>query len=155
MSNPKTKISYRLFTDAGFGFQSIGPYFDSEMSAKHYALTQQSKTEEVYEIRSEIVTVTTVDSFTVPAHVPNLEEIAQEIIGDSDGSFYMEWGDDIEQLNDSERSQVEKMVWEEISPCDCCGWHFHVDNLEQIDGEMVCWKCAEDMEKDEDESDED
>jgi len=154
MSNPITTITYHLYRDSGLGPYRIGPEFDSDTSAKLFAKQQQSTVEEYYEIRAQIVTTTTLDSFTVPAHVPTLEEIAQDIIAGSDGSFYMEWGEDIERLNDADRSKVEEMVWEEIDNCACCGWHWHVDHLEQVDGESVCWKCAEDYEN-EAEGDED
>lgn len=154
MSDSITTITYRVYRDSGLGPYRIGPDFDSEMSAKLYATQQQSTVEEYYEIRSQIVTITTLDSFTVPAHVPTLEEIAQDIIASSDGSFYMEWGDNIEQLSDSDRSKVEDMVWEEIAACDCCGRHFQITHLENIDGQDVCYQCADDLEE-EDEEDED
>jgi len=145
MSNPVTTITYHLYRDSGLGPYRIGPEFDSDTSAKLFAKQQQSTVEEYYEIRAQVVTTTTLDSFTVPAHVPTLEEIAQDIIAGSDGSFYMEWSDDYDNLNDADRSKVEDMVWKEIQTCDCCGWHWHVDHLEQIDGESVCWKCADDI----------
>ncbi len=156
MSNPVTTITYHLYRDSGLGPYRIGPEFNSDTSAKLFAMQQQSTVEEYYEIRAQVVTTTTLDSFTVPAHVPTLEEIAQDIIAGSDGSFYMEWGDDIEHLNDTDRSKVEDMVWQEIGNCDHCGWHFHLDNLENVDGENLCWKCADDLEnEEEDEEDED
>lgn len=156
MSNPITTITYHLYRDSGLGPYRIGPEFDSDTSAKLFAMQQQSTVEEYYEIRAQSVTTTTLDSFTVPAHVPTLEEIAQDIIAGSDGSFYMEWGEDIEHLSDAHRSIVEDMVWTEIHTCDSCGWHWHVDHLEHVNGESVCWKCAEDYEnEEEDDEDED
>jgi len=146
-----TTITYQLYRDSGLGAYKIGQDFDSEMSAKLYAKQQQSTVEEYYEIRSQIITTTTLDSFTVPAHVPTLEEIAQDIIAASDGSFYVEWGDAIEQLSDADRSKVEDAVWKEIATCDCCGWHWHIDHLEQVHGELLCWKCADDLENEGDE----
>lgn len=151
-----TEIKYELFRvtgpDTGY---AVGPSFKSEMSAKNHALHIKDREVQEYKIVAVVTTRSTLDMFTVPAHVPTLGEIAQEIIESSDGSFYLEWGDDIEQLNDSDHAKVQEMVWEEISTCDCCGWHFHVDNLEQLDGENLCWKCAEDVRnEDEDEEDE-
>lgn len=106
-------------------------------------------------VKREIIE-SVVDFFTVPAYVPTLDEIAQDIIDGSNGSFYMEWGDDIEQLSDSDRSKVEDIVWQEISNCDSCGWHFHHEDMENVDGENLCWKCAEDaMDNDEEDEDED
>ena len=157
MSNPVTTITYHLYRDSGLGPYRIGPEFDSDVSAKLFAKQQQSTVEEYYEIRAQVVTITTLDSFTVPAHIPTWQEIAQDIIAGSDGSFYLELGEDIEHLSDEDREKALEMVWEEIDTCYSCGWHWHVDHLEQVDGESVCWKCAEDASnngEDEDESDE-
>ena len=156
MSNPVTTITYHLYRDSGLGPYRIGPEFDSDVSAKLFAKQQQSTVEEYYEIRAQVVTITTLDSFTVPAHIPTWQEIAQDIIAGSDGSFYLELGEDIEHLSDEDREKALEMVWEEIDTCYSCGWHWHVDHLEQVDGESVCWKCAEDLEnEEEDDEDED
>jgi len=157
-----TEIKYQLFRATGpdTGYQ-IGELFTSEMAAKNHALHIKDREPQEYKIISIVTTRSTLDVFTVPAHVPTLEEIARDIIDGSDGSFYMEWGDDIEQLSDSDRSKVEDMVWEEISSCDGCGWHFHVDQMEHYydTGDTLCWKCADDRnteeDEEEDESDED
>lgn len=154
-----TEITYELFRvtgpDTGY---AVGPSFKSEMSAKNHALHIKDREAQEYKIVSIVTTRSTLDVFTVPAHVHTLEEIAQDIIDWSDGSFYIEWGDDIDQLSDADHSKVEEMVYAEIGCCDGCGWHFHVDNLEQVEDETLCRKCAEDArnnEEDEDESDED
>lgn len=80
-----------------------------------------------------------------------LDSMAEEIISASDGSFYMEYGEDFEKLSVDEQGYVEDIVHESISTCDHCGWHWHVDNLCQNDrDEMLCWKC-EDTEAEENE----
>lgn len=156
MSNPVTTITYHLYRDSGLGPYRIGPEFDSDTSAKLFAKQQKSTVEEYYEIRAQVVTTTTLDSFTVPAYVPTWQEIAQDIIAGSDGSFYLELGEDIEHLSDEDREKALEMVWEEIDTCYSCGWHWHVDHLEQVDGESVCWKCADDYgNEEEDDEDED
>lgn len=152
-----TEIKYELFRvtgpDTGY---TVGPSFTSEMSAKNHAMHIKDREVQEYKIVSIVTTRSTLDVFTVPAHAPTLDEIAQEIIESSDGSFYMEWGDDIDQLSDADHAKVEEMVYQEIGCCDECGWHFHADNLEHVEGENLCWKCAEDVHNDdEDESDED
>lgn len=152
-----TEIKYQLFCvtgpDTGY---LIGELFTSEMIAKNHALNIKDSEAQEYKIISIVTTRSTIDIFTVPAHVPTLEEIANDIIAGSDGSFYMEWGDDFAQLEEPARSQVEDMVWEEIASCGDCGWHFHVDSMEQhLDsGDMLCWKCANDREEEESEEDE-
>ena len=150
-----TEIKYQLYraTSPNTGYQ-VGELFTSEMAAKNHALNIKDREAQEYKIISIVTTRSTLDVFTVPAHVPTLEEIAAYIIDGSNGSFYMEWGDDIEQLSDSDRSKVEDMVWEEISPCDCCGWHFHHGDMENVEGDNLCWKCAEDALEEEDEEDE-
>jgi hypothetical protein len=153
-----TEIKYQLFcvTGPNEGYQAW-QLFDSEMLAKNHALSLKDDTDREYQIRSIITTTSTVEIFTIPAHVPTLEEIAQEIIEGSDGSFYVEWGDDFEKLDKPDRSKVEEMVWDEIASCEDCGWHFHVESLEQhIDsGDNLCWKCANDREEAESEEEED
>lgn len=79
----------------------------------------------------------------------SLEEIAQAVIAESNGSFYIEWGEEFEQLNSADQQRVEDLVYREISPCECCGWHWHVDDLETVNHELVCWKCASDIEQEE------
>lgn len=152
-----TEIKYQLFCNIGVdkGYQ-VGELFDSEMAAKNHALSIKDRAEQEYKIISIVTTRSTLDIFTVPAYTPTLSEIAQEIIEGSDGSFYMEWGEDFEQLEEPARSQVEEMVWEEIASCEDCGWHFHVESLEQhIDsGDNLCWKCANDREEAESEDEE-
>ena len=152
-----TTIKYRLLCTTGpVSDYQVGDLFNSEIAAKNHALRIQSREEHEYKIVSIVTTCSTLDVFTVPAYTPTLEEIAADIIDGSDGSYHMEWGDDIERLSDADRSKVEGMVWQEIACCDGCGWHFHADNLEQVEGENLCWKCAQDAEEDEEgESDED
>lgn len=155
MSNPVTTITYHLYRDSGLGPYRIGPEFDSDVSAKLFAKQQQSTVEEYYEIRAQVVTTTTLDSFTVPAHVPTLEEIAQDIIAWSDGSFCIDWGEDFDNLSLDDQCKVEDMVLEEIGSCDGCGWHSHVTNLESYPdtGESLCGRCASERDDEEEEDD--
>lgn len=153
-----TEIKYQLLRVTGpdTGYQ-VGELFNSEMTAKNHALHIKDREPQEYKIISIVTTRSTLNVFTVPAHVPTWQEIAQDIIAGSDGSFYLELGEDIEHLSDEDREKALEMVWEEIDTCYSCGWHWHVDHLEQVDGESVCWKCAEDASnngEDEDESDE-
>jgi hypothetical protein len=155
-----TEIKYQLVfvTDPNKGYK-MANHFTSEMAAKNYALNIKDSEAQEYKIRSIITTTSTVEIFTVPAHIPTLEEIANEIIGGSDGSFYIEWGDDFQKLDEPDRSKVEDMVNEEIASCDCCGWHWHVESMENFadTGDSLCYKCAEDRreEKEEDKDNED
>ncbi len=47
-------------------------------------------------------------------------------------------------------------VAEEITSCDGCGWHFHIQSMEAdiASGDLLCYKCYEDRIEDE-ESEED
>jgi hypothetical protein len=75
-----------------------------------------------------------------------LEQIAREIVGYSDGSFYMEWGESYEALNAEEQSIVADAVYDEIGNCEMCGWHFMYESMEtHADGCCYCWRCYEDM----------
>lgn len=152
-----TEIKFQLFRVTGpeTGYQ-VGEPFKSEMTAKNHALNIRDSEAQEYKVISIVTTRSILDVFTVPAYVPTIEEIARDIIDGSNGSFYMEWGDDIANLSDEDRRTVEDMVHEEISSCDCCGWNFHNDSMEDVDGEYLCWKCAEDAQNnEEDEEDED
>lgn len=156
-----TEIKYQLFCTIGVGKgYQVGELFDSEMIAKNHALNIKDRAEQEYKIISIVTTRSTLDIFTVPAHVPTLEEIAQDIICWSDGAYQVEWGEDFAALELADRERVEAMVWEEIASCDGCGWPFHVNSMEQhLDsGDNLCWKCEQDreeLESEEDESDED
>jgi formylmethanofuran dehydrogenase subunit E len=80
-----------------------------------------------------------------------LDRIIAETISYSDGAFHMAWADGYHELTSEEQSSVDDAVYTQIYNCDCCGWHFDVDNLETVsNGEMMCWSCAENFE-DEDE----
>ena len=154
----ETTTTYELYRDVGLGFQKICT-FDSEMVAKTFAQQQESRVEEAYEIRAVITTVSTLDSFTVPAYIPTIEEIADDIIAMSDGSFSIYWGEDFDALSESDQRKVEDMVHEEISNCDCCGWNFNNQSMEigaLTDG-WLCYQCAqaEQEEAEEEEEDED
>ncbi len=154
-----TEIKFQLFRSTGpnEGYQ-IGELFNSELIAKNHALNIKDSEAQEYKIISIVTTRSTLDVFTVPAHVPTLEEIALDIIDGSDGSFYVEWGDDFARLEEPARSQVEDMVNEAIASCDCCGWNWHVESMEHFDdtGDTLCYKCADDrLTEEEDEEDED
>lgn len=86
-----------------------------------------------------------------------LDRIIAETISYSDGSFHMAWADGYDELTAEEQAKVDDAVYEQIYNCDCCGWHFDVDNLETVSsGESMCWSCASDFDDEEgDESDED
>ena len=128
--------------------------FPSELAAKNNAQMRESSVAESYDIVSVVTTISVLDSFIVPAKVKSVDEIAQEIIDGSEGSYNVEWGEDFAALDFADRERVEAMVWEEIESCDGCGWHFHVDSLEQhVDsGESLCWRCTNDREEEENES---
>ena len=51
-----------------------------------------------------------------------------------------------EELEPSEQSEVDDLVSEQIQPCGSCGWHWHIDSMEESIEfeEIVCFKCAED-----------
>lgn len=151
----ETKITFYIYRDIGHDKLVQAGGYASEMAAREAALRIQDREPVLIEIRSEIVTTTTVDSFTVPAYVPTIEEIAQDIINGSDGSFYLEWSEDYENLDAADRAIVEDMVHEEISSCDVCGWYFRSSDMSNIDGQLVCYKCEEDIQEEEEDNYED
>ena len=85
-----------------------------------------------------------------------LELIANEIIGYSDGAYDIAWGEEYKALTLEERQIVEDYVFEVIGTCDSCGWNFTLDSMElHSDGQCYCWRCYEDkIEEDEEESEE-
>lgn len=75
----------------------------------------------------------------------DLESIANEIIGYSDGAFHIGYTEEYEALSIEDRTTVDDMVQEEIGSCDGCGWNFHRDSMDHFpdSGEELCWRCAE------------
>ena len=149
------KTHYELHRDYGHGFQKA---FDcpSIEKAEEYARNERSREEQFFKIICVTTTTDELKQFSVPAYVPCLEEIAEDIIGYSDGSFGIEWGEDFERLSAEDKQTVHDMVYEQIADCNHCGWHWSVDNLEEVDGECYCWRCYEDViEREEEEQDED
>lgn len=43
------------------------------------------------------------------------------------------------------------IVDEIVFMCDCCGWWCEADTSEEIYGELLCWRCAQDIEGEEEE----
>lgn len=82
-----------------------------------------------------------------------LDAIADEIINYSDGSFYMEWGEEFEALNEADQKYVEDQVYAAIGNCSLCGWHFTSDSMDvhDSDGEPYCWRCYEEVTAEEEE----
>jgi hypothetical protein len=75
-----------------------------------------------------------------------LSIIADEIIGHSDGSFNIEWGEEYGALSPEEQGEVDALVFDTIGNCNSCGWHFTYDSMEtHADGECYCWRCYEDV----------
>jgi len=152
-----TEIKFELYYDDDS--QILVGVFDSEMLAKKYATETRETEAQKYKIVSRITTRSVLDAFTVPAYVKSLEEIAEEIISDSDGSFNVEWGEEYSALSIEDQSKIDSLVWDAIASCGHCGWHWHVDNLEshELSSEPVCHHCQDllDMELEEQEEDED
>lgn len=85
-----------------------------------------------------------------------LDRIIAETISYSDGSFHMAWAEGYDELTPEEQSKVDDAVYTQIYNCDCCGWHFDVDNLETVsNGDSMCWSCASNYEDEEGDEDED
>lgn len=78
----------------------------------------------------------------------SLERIANDIIGYSDGSYHVEWGEEYEKLSSEDQLKVQELVWAEIDSCSDCGWHFMVDSMEYNEdaGELLCFTCASNRE---------
>jgi hypothetical protein len=145
-----TEIKFQLFRSTGpnEGYQ-IGELFSSELSAKNHALNIKDSEAQEYKIISIVTTRSTLDVFTVPAYVPSIEEIADEVIRMSDGSFYVEWGEDYSALSLDNQAKVEEIVWQEIDSCACCGWHFNVNSMSGHDDAegLVCDSCYNDLDE--------
>lgn len=85
-----------------------------------------------------------------------IEQIADDIIGYSDGSFNMYQPEEYDTLTAEEKHAVDEIVNNEIWQCAICGWNWHVNNLEHSPrlGESVCHYCWDDAEHNEEEEDE-
>ena len=81
-----------------------------------------------------------------------LEEIADEIISYADGAFEIPWGEAFVLLTPEEKNDVEQMVYEAIANCDCCGWNFNLESLDEHDSGLLCWRCYEDAVAEDEES---
>jgi hypothetical protein len=152
-----TEIKYRLLCVTGpdTSYQISG-FFNSEMVAKNHALNIKDREEQEYKIESVVTTTSILDIFTVPAHILSIDEIAEDIITMSDGSFYVEWGEDYSALSLDDQAKVEEIVWQEIDSCACCGWHFnnnHLSSHDNADGQ-VCDSCYNDLEEAEEDEEE-
>ena len=78
----------------------------------------------------------------------NLQDIADEIAGISDGSFYLEKPESYCNLSVEDQEKVMSLVYEQIYTCDSCGWWFNTDSLDQTDsGEHMCWNCYDNYEE--------
>lgn len=86
-----------------------------------------------------------------------LAEIAEVIATLNDGSYQLDWdcAEEYDALTYEQQQEVQHIVYAQLSPCDHCGWHFMIEDMETIEtGELVCWQCEQNREEeDEDESD--
>jgi len=147
MSETEIKFQLRCCYTSSPTWHPIGEY-NSEMVAKQKATTIQEREETIYQIVSIVTTRSVVDTFTIAAYVPSIDDIAEDIITMSDGSFYVEWGEDYSTLSLEDQAKVEEIVWQEIDSCACCGWHFNNNNLSSHDNAegQVCYSCYNDLE---------
>lgn len=82
-----------------------------------------------------------------------VEEIVDQIVTYSDGTFDIQWTEEFEKLSEEDQEKAEALVHEALGNCDMCGWTWARDNLEyhESTAQEYCWKCYSTVEEDEDE----
>lgn len=151
-----TTIDYQLHKTIAANKTKMVGSFPTELAAKTHAQRSKEREEEEYRILMVVTTTSVLDIFSVPAYIPPLEEIADDIIGYADGSATIDWGEDYEKLTAEQQEKVKAFVNAEIDTCAHCGWHFKAADLETgvQSGDLVCYSCAADEQEDADEEDE-
>lgn len=150
-----TEIKYQIYrVDGSDSSYPIGTLFNSELSAKNYALNIRKAHEQEYKIVSIITTTTTstLDIFSVPAHVPKWEEVAANL-----SAVYaqpVDWEDqEYLALSPEDQAKVHEYVEHATDDCENCGWTFEAHYLGFTDHGNICDRCEADL-AEEDESDE-
>lgn len=50
-----------------------------------------------------------------------------------------------------QKQEVQNLVYFLLSPCDDCGWHFMIEDMNTIEtGELICWQCEQNREEEDD-----
>jgi formylmethanofuran dehydrogenase subunit E len=81
-----------------------------------------------------------------------LEEIANQIAELNDGCYSLNWDcpEEYDALTYEQKETVQLQVYEMLAPCDDCGWHFMIDNMNtQANGDLICWSCENAREEEE------
>jgi formylmethanofuran dehydrogenase subunit E len=90
-------------------------------------------------------------SFRETAMTKTLAEIAEVIATLNDGSYELDWAcaEEYDTLTYEQQQKVQNLVYSQLSPCDHCGWHFMIEDMETIErGELICWQCEQNREED-------
>lgn len=151
----ETSITYQLHAVVEDGSTYLHGVYDSEMLAKLAAQNLQDREAVEYKIFAVVKTVSLVDIFTIPAYVPTLDEIAETIAEDTEGSRGMVLNEDYERLNEADKQAVREKVAEKVCACNHCGEYNQVAYMESYYGDEVCSDCANRIAEEEEEEDED
>lgn len=120
--------------------------FANSAAARVYAAGLATREEKHFYIELVVTTRSVDDIFTVPAlPPPSIKEIAQDM-----AAVYMEsidWSNnEYMLLSEEDKAKVRAMVHEDTDDCEICGWTFQIDYLGHGDYGLVCDRCEDEQE---------
>jgi hypothetical protein len=147
------KTHYELHCDAGLGFFKLKDFATIE-EARKAANSRQSRTEEFYKIVSVTVSTFDLPIFSVPAYIPDWQEVASDM-----SNVYaqdIDWSnEDYLALSETDREKARQLIEESTDACYNCGWTFETNYLSDTDHGLLCDRCESDLEEEDEEEDED
>ena len=145
-----TKIVYELreyFASGKYLMQQRG---DSEAGLRVYSDKLAADEPRDFKIVAVITTESILDSFTVPAIVYSLEDIAEQMSDVYAGS--VDWTNEhYLRLSEVDKETVKTLV--DVDSCDNCGWEFNNNYLSYTDDGHICDRCESDLAEEEEEDD--
>jgi hypothetical protein len=85
-----------------------------------------------------------------------LAEIAEQIAELNDGCCHLDWDyvEEYDALSYEQKQEVQHLVYSQLAPCDDCGWHFMLYNMDtQMNGDLICGACEAAREEEENDAD--
>lgn len=76
----------------------------------------------------------------------NIDAIAAEIVADNGGSAFFLEPEGWENIPQKDQDAIMEIVYQSIDYCAGCGWVWWTEDMDIVDGELMCSQCAEEDE---------
>jgi hypothetical protein len=134
----------------GVNSYCIGRFTDIEQ-AKAAAKQQENYEAAEFAIYEKKTSTTCVEVISVPASIPDAEDVINEIIDNTIGSREIYYPESFQQLSEGEQARVKDAVCESLDCCDHCGDYVEAGDIYHTDFGSVCDSCEQHLMAEEEE----